>query len=158
MAWKICGINHVGLAPKDPAKAQWFLREVLGLSFLGDELVGSQQTLTSMFRHDGGSLPRETQGSGQRLEVLAPAPQGEGPIAKFLDKKGSGIHHLALTVDRLDNLLAELKSKSIRMIDETPRLGAHGTNIAFVHPESTGGLLIELVEESETTEPLQTKP
>lgn len=158
MTWKLSGINHVGLAPKDPAKAIWFLRDILGLSHLGDEVVGSQQTLTSMFRHNsptplpGAPRPYQNVGAqedteGQRLEVLAPNPPDQGPIAKFLDKKGSGIHHIALTVDRLEDLIKDLLSKSIKMIDETPRPGAHGTMIAFVHPESTGGLLIEFVQE-----------
>lgn len=148
MSWAIQGINHVGLAPKDPAKAKWFLGELLGLSHLGDEVVGSQKTLTSMFHHGGTSGEHRPAGEGQRLEILAPAPAGEGPIASFLEKKGSGIHHIALTVSSLDDLLAYLKSKSVRMIDENPREGAHRTRIAFVHPEATGGLLVEFVEES----------
>jgi methylmalonyl-CoA/ethylmalonyl-CoA epimerase len=148
MSWSIQGINHVGLAPKDPAKAKWFLGELLGLAHLGDELVGSQKTLTSMFHHDSSKAHTTKPDQGQRLEILEPAPSGQGPIASFLEKKGSGIHHIALTVDNLDDLLSHLKGKSVRMIDETPREGAHRTRIAFVHPEATGGLLIEFVEES----------
>jgi methylmalonyl-CoA/ethylmalonyl-CoA epimerase len=110
---------------------------------MGDELVTEQETLTVMFgtRKSGGTPP-----SGERLEVLIPAPAGAGPIAKFLEKKGSGIHHVALTVEGIDALLVSLKAKGVRLIDETPRHGAHHTRIAFVHPESTGGLLVELVE------------
>lgn len=150
MKWSIQGINHIGLAPKDPIKARWFFSELLGLSHLGDELVTSQKTLTAMFHHGKPStdIPMP---EGQRLEILIPSPLGEGPIAAFLEKKGSGIHHLALSVSQLDDLLAYLKSKSVRLIDETPRPGAHNTRIAFVHPEATGGLLVEFVEEARST-------
>ena len=80
--------------------------------------------------------------------MLFRSEQGNlGPIAKFLEKKGSGIHHVALTVTGLVPLLAHLKSLGVKLIDESPRPGAHHTLIAFVHPESTGGLLVELVEQ-----------
>ena len=79
--FKILGINHVGLAPKDPAKARSFLTEVLGLGFQGDELVSAQKTLTAMFSSTSIS------NDGPRLEILIP-DQGEGPIATFLEKKG----------------------------------------------------------------------
>jgi methylmalonyl-CoA/ethylmalonyl-CoA epimerase len=141
--FRIEGINHVGLAPKDPEKARWFLREVLGLSFLGEELVKDQKTNTIMFT----ALPEGASAAQDRLEILAPEGGTEGPIAKFLEKKGSGIHHIALSVDSVDSALAHLKAKGVRLVDETPRPGAHQTRIAFVHPEATGGLLIELVEE-----------
>lgn len=133
----------MGLAPKDPVKAKWFFKEALGLPFLGEEVVREQETLTLLF---DTAVPEAPGGSGARLEVLVPDPPGAGPIARFLDKKGSGIHHVALTVTELDLLLTALKAKGVRLIDERPRLGAHKTRIAFVHPESTGGLLIELVE------------
>lgn len=140
---RVLGVNHIGLAPKDPAKARWFFTEALGLSHLGDELVKEQETLTVMF---ATTVSDTTPPSGQRLEVLVPSPDGAGPIAKFLEKKGSGVHHVALTVRGIDALLDALKAKGVRLIDERPRHGAHHTRIAFVHPESTGGLLVELVE------------
>lgn len=142
-ATRVRGVNHIGLAPKDPVKARWFFTEALGLSHLGDELVREQETLTIMFGTTQGDSPAP---SGQRLEVLIPSPDGAGPIAKFLEKKGAGVHHVALTVEGLDQLLESLKAKGVRLIDERPRQGAHHTRIAFVHPESTGGLLVELVE------------
>lgn len=141
--FKVLGINHVGLAPKDPAKARTFLTDILGLGFHGDELVKEQKTLTAMY---SSSSTSET---GPRLEILIPS-NGEGPIASFLEKKGSGIHHIAMLVDSVENAVASLKKKGVRLIDESPRPGAHETRIAFIHPESTGGLLIELVEEKKS--------
>jgi methylmalonyl-CoA/ethylmalonyl-CoA epimerase len=74
-------------------------------------------------------------------------PAGEGAIGKFLEKKGSGVHHVALAVDDVARAVEHLISLGVKMIDETPRRGAHDTRIAFVHPEATGGLLVELVQE-----------
>lgn len=139
--FKVLGINHVGLAPKLPDITRQFFSEFLSLDFHGDELVKEQLTLTSMFSSGSG------QKTGPRLEILAPH-EGGGPIAKFLEKKGSGVHHVALEVDSVDKALAYLKAKGVRLIDEAPRSGAHNTRIIFIHPEATGGLLIELVEEA----------
>ena len=145
--FKILGINHLGLAAKDPAKCAWFLNEVLGLAHMGDELVTSQKTMTNMYSSTN-SLGNPEQVFSSRLEVLAPqSGTSDGPISRFLEKKGSGIHHVALAVDKLEAVLAHLRAKNVRLIDEQPRSGAHNTLIAFVHPESTGGLLVELVEE-----------
>lgn len=145
--FKVLGINHVGLAPKNPAITRKFFSEFLGLAFHGDELVKEQKTLTAMFSSRDRELPPQSgTSSGARLEILEPY-EGTGPIAGFLEKKGSGIHHIALMVDSVDKALAFLKAKGVRMIDETPRSGAHNTRIAFIHPEATGGLLVELVEE-----------
>jgi methylmalonyl-CoA/ethylmalonyl-CoA epimerase len=79
--------------------------------------------------------------------MLVPNPPGAGPVGKYLAKRGGGIHHLALGVDDVDAVLAHLRAHGVRLIDETPRRGAHATRIVFVHPESTGGLLIEFVQE-----------
>ena len=143
-AFRCLGINHVGLAPKDPARAQWFFGTALGLPSLGDELVAEQQVLTAMFGTVTGDQPPQH----SRLEVLKPEPEGAGAIGKFLEKKGSGVHHVAVGVKGLVALISHLESLGVRMIDRTPRPGAHHTRIAFVHPESTGGLLVELVEEA----------
>lgn len=142
--FKILGVNHIGLAPKSPSQTRNFFSETLGLAFFGDELVASQKTLTAMFDSQHQSSPAHA--NLTRLEVLEP-DQGKGPIAAFLAKKGSGIHHIALQVDSVDAALTYLKQKNIRLIDEVPRPGAHHTRIAFIHPEATGGLLVELVEE-----------
>lgn len=152
---RVLGINHVGLAPKDPVKARWFFTEALGLPALGDELVKDQKTMTVMIGsssvQDGAPINASVN-MFDRLEILAPeldeAGVKQGPIAGFLEKKGSGIHHIALTVADLAAALAHLKSLNVRLIDNAPRNGAHQTRIAFVHPESTGGLLVELVQEA----------
>lgn len=138
---KIVGINHLGLAAKDPVKARWFLAEVLKLPFLGEELVKEQKTNTIMFESSAGPAA-----SGARLEIVANQDGEEGPIKKFIDTKGGGIHHMALTVDNLDEALAELKAMGIELIDEKPRYGAHNSRIAFIHPRASGGILIELVQ------------
>ncbi len=141
--FKVLGVNHLGLAAKDPLKCRWFLGDVLGLKHVGDELVASQKTMTAMFAAD---LAPQTQ---SRLEIVAPAEgTTDGPISKYLEKKGAGIHHLAVTVSDIHAAIARMKSKGVRMVDEVPRDGAHHTRIAFVHPESTGGILIELVQET----------
>ncbi len=139
---KILGINHLGIAAKDPEKAKWFFSEVMGLVHLGNELVKEQSTNTKMyesFNYQKGSSPR--------IELLENETGSEGPIKKFLEKKGGGIHHLAFSVDSIDTTLAYLGSKGVEMIDTTPRFGAHNTSIAFVHPKSTGGILVEFVEQ-----------
>ncbi len=138
---KVVGINHLGLAAKDPVKARWFLSEILGLPFLGEELVKEQKTNTIMFESSIGPAA-----SAARLEIVANQDGEEGPIKKFIDTKGGGIHHMALSVDDLDAVLVELKTKGIELIDEKPRYGAHNSRIAFVHPRATGGILIELVQ------------
>ncbi|NLB82976.1 MAG: methylmalonyl-CoA epimerase, partial [Synergistaceae bacterium] len=82
------------------------------------------------------------------IELLE-AMSEDSPVAKFIEKRGEGIHHLALRVDNLEAALAELKGKGVRLIDETPRYGAGGARIAFVHPKATGGILLELSERKE---------
>ena len=146
--FKILGINHLGLAAKDPAKCAWFLGEALGLRNLGQELVASQKTMTEMFLASNVSSEGDL-GFLSRLEIVSPqAGTADGPISKYIEKKGGGIHHVAIAVQGLKAVLVHLKSKGVRLIDEEPRAGAHNTSIAFVHPESTGGILVELVEEA----------
>ena len=153
-SFRIIGINHLGLAPKDPSKARTFFTNVLGLGFLGEELVKEQMTNTVMI--DSAMTDSATATSAKiptgrpMLEILEneTGPDGPkpGPIAKFLAKKGSGIHHVALQVDNLDAALAYMQAHGIQMIDSTPRPGSHNTRIAFIHTESNGGLLVELVQ------------
>lgn len=139
---KILGINHVGLAPKDPQKARWFFDEVLGLPLVGEELVAAQATNTVIFGSDSGDiLPRAL------LEILENDGDRDGPVKSFLAKKGSGIHHLALTVDDIGAAIARMKDFGVTLINEEPKPGVCATQIVFVHPNSTGGLLIELVQE-----------
>lgn len=141
--FKVLGVNHIGLAAKDPEKCRWFLSEALGIKHLGDELVAPQKTLTMMF---ASANERAAQ---TRLEIVTPQDgTTDGPISKYLEKKGGGIHHFAVTVSDITAALERMKALGVRMVDESPRPGAHHTLIAFVHPESTGGLLIELVQEA----------
>ena len=146
LPFRILGINHLGIAPKDAGRSKSFFTEILGLTLLGEETVTTQKTHTIMLE----SMHDTTQANRPRLELLLPTDESS-PIANFLAKKGSGIHHIALHVDNVENAVAHLLSKNVRMIDEIPRQGAHQTKIAFVHPESAGGILIELVEEASSS-------
>lgn len=129
-------INHLGVVPKDLATAQHFFSHVLKLKHDGSEQVQQQKVLVDFYQ------------CGQtRLELLKPTSE-ESPISKFLATKGSGIHHIALEVDHLDDWIAYLSEHDIEMIDHTAKSGAHHTRIAFIHPRSTGGILVELVEEA----------
>jgi len=127
-------VSHIGVAVKDLEKAKEVFR-TLGLDVEGEEVVEEQKVKVAF-------IPvGET-----RIELLeATAP--DSPVAKFIEKKGEGVHHVALGVDNLEVVLEELKAKGVRLVDEKPRLGAHNTLIAFLHPKSTGGLLLELCQE-----------
>lgn len=145
---RIRGINHIGIAAKDPVKAKWFFETILGLPFLGSELVPDQKTDTLMFQSGAGLNAPEA-----RLEILVNQTGEEGPIKKFIDARGGGIHHIALQVDNIDEALEEMKRHDIELIDKMPRRGAHQTRIAFVHPRATGGILVELVQAAHHTSP-----
>jgi len=127
-------VDHVGIAVKDLAEARKFYEEVLGLKCNGVETV-EEQKVNVAFIPCGDS----------ELELLE-STTDDGPIAKFIEKNGQGIQHVALRVDDIEATLAELKEKGIRLIDQTPRYGAGGAKIAFVHPKATGGILLELSE------------
>jgi methylmalonyl-CoA/ethylmalonyl-CoA epimerase len=132
-------LDHVGIAVKDLSAALAFYRDALGLEIEGTEDVESQQ-VRAHFAPVGEA----------RLELLeATAP--ESPIARYIDKRGPGLHHLTLRVDDLHAALAQLKARGVRLIDEVPRPGAEHSLIAFVHPASTGGVLIELKQSGTTT-------
>lgn len=130
-------IDHIGVAVNSIAEALKFYRDQLGISLLGEEEVPEQKVRTAF-------LPV---GEG-RIELLEPTDP-EGPVSKFLQSRGEGIHHLALRVTHLEEVLADLKAKGVRLIDEKPRSGAHGARVAFLHPKSTGGVLLELCERTE---------
>jgi len=143
--FQILGISHIGLAPKDAEQARWLFGKALGLDFLGHEHIRDQKTLTEMFSSAHEATPSiEAQA---RLELLIPDGDPESPIARFLATRGSGIHHLAISVRGIESAIAHLESLGVKMIDRTPRRGAHNTKIAFIHPHSAGGLLVELTEE-----------
>lgn len=135
---KIKKIDHVAIAVADidASLAKW--SEVLGLAVSKREVVASQKTEAAL-------LPvGETS-----IELIQ--PRGNEGLAKFLEKKGPGLHHVAVEVEGIEAALAFLKSLGVPLIDETPRIGARGHKVAFVHPKATGGVLVELVEESHPT-------
>lgn len=127
-------LNHIGIAVQSIESALPFYRDVLGMTFEGTEVV-TEQKVQVAFLAVGES----------RIELLE-ATAADSPVAKFLEKNGEGVHHLAYQVDDLAATLAALKAKGVRLIDETPRRGAHGTLIAFLHPKATGGVLTELCQ------------
>jgi len=128
------GINHIGIAVASIAEQVPFYRDVLGLEYEGEETVAEQKVKVAFFR--AGSV---------RVELLE-ATEPESPIARFIEKRGQGVHHLAYSVEDLPARIAELKEQGIQMIDSVPRAGAHDMAIAFIHPKSTNGVLTELCE------------
>jgi len=131
---KILKIDHIGIAVNDIAEASAFWSDTLGLPFEGDETVAEQKVKTAFFP------------VGESEVELLESTEADGPIAKYIEKKGQGIQHVAFRVANIDQALAELKEKGIRLIDETPRKGAGGAKIAFLHPKATNGVLVELCE------------
>lgn len=130
---KALKIDHIGIAVKDLEKALAFY-ETLGLKAEGTEVVEEQKVKVAFLPTGDSEL--------ELLESTSP----DGPIARHIEKKGEGIQHIALRVENLEAAIEELKAKGVRMIDEKPRYGAGGAKIAFVHPKSTGGILLELSE------------
>jgi methylmalonyl-CoA/ethylmalonyl-CoA epimerase len=126
-------IDHIGIAVKNLTESSK-LYEILGIAPAGVEEVAEQKVRVSFFPVGDSEI--------ELLESTEPS----GPIARYIEKNGEGIQHMALRVDNLEAALAELKSKGVRLIDEKPRYGAGGAKIAFVHPKSTGGILLELSE------------
>jgi len=133
---KIKRIAHLGVAIKDLDSPKKLYGDNLQLQFQGDEVVAPQKVQVSFFKVGESSI-----------ELLLPTAE-DSPVAKFLETKGEGFHHLALEVEDIDAAVQELKAAGVRLIDETPREGAHGTRVAFIHPKATFGLLLELVQYS----------
>ncbi|MEP6924202.1 MAG: methylmalonyl-CoA epimerase [Pyrinomonadaceae bacterium] len=130
-------ISHLGIATKDLDEALKFWQNALGLEQTHAEVVEDQKVRVAM-------LPiGET-----RIELLEPTSP-DSPISKFLEKRGSGIHHIAVEVENIEESLAQLKQNGARLIDETPRRGAENCLVAFVHPQSAGGVLLELIQQTE---------
>jgi methylmalonyl-CoA/ethylmalonyl-CoA epimerase len=127
-------IDHIGIATRGIQDAMTFYRDALGLEVSEPEEVADQKVRVAM-------LPI----GESRIELLE-GTSADSPIARFLEKRGPGIHHIAVRVDDIRAALANLKQKGARLIDEEPRTGAGGCLVAFVHPSSTGGVLLELVE------------
>ena len=127
-------IEHIGVATGALEEALGFWQDILGLTVNHTEDVADQKVRVAM-------LP-----IGESQIELLEATSPDSPIAKFVGKRGPGIHHIAIQVDDIHAELAKLKEKGVRLIDETPRLGAGGCLVAFIHPSSTSGVLVELVQ------------
>ncbi|GHT33722.1 MAG: methylmalonyl-CoA epimerase [Prevotellaceae bacterium] len=134
---KLTKIEHIGIAVKDLSVAIPFYENTLGLKCYAIEEVAEQKVRTAFF------LVGDT-----KIELLE-STDPEGPIGKFIEKKGEGVQHIAFAVDGVANALAELSEKGVQLIDKAPRKGAEGLNIAFLHPKSTFGVLTELCEKPE---------
>lgn len=131
---KVLKLDHIGIAVKSIDETKKLYSDILGLLHAGSETVEEQKVTTAFFPIGDTEI--------ELLESTAP----DGPIAKYLDKKGEGVQHLAFRVDNIEAALEELKAKGIKLIDEKPRMGAGGAKIAFLHPKSTYGVLVEISE------------
>ena len=134
LPFKILGIEHVGIAVKDLNSISEIFGELLGLDLHRREKVDDQQVITDIY-HAGKD----------KLEFLK-ATSPNSPIAKFLGKRPEGMHHIALIVDNIQSALNYLNQNDVQLIDKSPRIGAEGLQIAFIHSKSTGGVLVELCE------------
>ncbi|MBK7862063.1 MAG: methylmalonyl-CoA epimerase [Archangiaceae bacterium] len=129
---KALGLDHVAIAVKDLDAAIALYRDVLGLELTHIEEVPEQQVRTAIFGHGMG-----------RVELICPTTSTSG-VAKFLEKRGEGLHHICIEVDDIEASIAALKAQGAPMIDEVPKIGAGGAKIAFVHPKGLKGVLTEL--------------
>jgi methylmalonyl-CoA/ethylmalonyl-CoA epimerase len=136
-------LDHVGIAVADLAEALAFYRDALGLEIEPAEDVASQRVRAHF-------IP-----AGQAALELLEATADDSPIAKYVAKRGPGLHHITLRVDDIRAALTRLKARGVRLIDDAPRAGAHGSLVAFIHPSSAHGVLVELkqAESTGTTEP-----
>jgi len=129
-------IDHIGIATRGIDEAANFWLSALGVSAIETEEVADQKVRVAMLRI-----------GESRIELLE-ATSDDSPISKFIEKRGPGIHHLAVKVDDIHTALGQLKENGARLIDTEPRRGAGGCLVAFVHPSSTGGVLLELVQDT----------
>ncbi len=127
-------VSHIGVAVKDLETSIPFYRDMLNMEFEGTEVVEEQKVKVAFL------VTGET-----RIELLE-ATSEDSPIAKFIEKKGEGVHHVAYEVEDIEAAIADQMAKGIRMIDEKPRLGAHNNLIAFIHPKASGGVLTEICQ------------
>ena len=130
------GVHHVGIAVKNMDEALEIFQKKLGLKLEKITIVEDQKVKSAMLSSGG-----ET-----KIELLEPTSQ-DSPVGRFLEKRGEGIHHIALKVKGIEELLKKLKDEGLNLVNETPRIGVEGTKIAFIHPKSTKNVLIELCEE-----------
>ena len=127
-------IDHIGIAVNDLKKTMSIYRDILGLKFIGSEEIEEQKIIHATFL------------AGEVKIELVQSTHPDGPIGKFIEKRGEGIHHIAFRVENIDESLKELNAKGVNLIDEKARIGADGAKIAFIHPKDMKGALIELVE------------
>lgn len=127
-------IDHIAIAVNDIEEAARFYTENLGLEVGGTEVVAEQKTKVAFIQL--GEV---------RLELVQPTSE-DSPVAKFLAGRGQGVHHIAVRTADIEGALQNLAGKGVRLIDTTPRIGAHGAKIAFVHPKASGGVLLELCQ------------
>ena len=130
-------IDHIGIAVRNIENTSELLSNILGLKVTGEEIVAEQKVKIAFLPLGDSEL--------ELLESTSP----EGPIARFIEKKGEGIQHIAFRVDNIEKALEKLKKEGVRLIDEKPRYGAGEAKIAFLHPKGTNGILIELCERIE---------
>jgi len=131
---KVTKLDHIGIAVKNMDEALAFYRDTLGISSAGEEVIEEQKVKVAFLPLGDTEL--------ELLESTSP----DGPVAKFIEKRGEGIQHIALRVENIEEALKELKEKDFRLIDQQPRYGAGNAKIAFLHPKATGGILLELSE------------
>ena len=131
---KILKIDHLGIAVNSIDSGKDFWSGVLGLDFEGAETVAEQKVTTAFFP------------VGESEVELLESTAADGPVAKYIEKRGQGIQHVAFRVENIDEALAELKEKGVQLIDQQPRIGAGGAKIAFLHPKATNGVLVELCQ------------
>ena len=130
-------LDHIGIAVSNLGEALAFYRDALGLEIEAPEEVASQKVRAHFIPLGNPAEP------GAALELLE-ATDESSPIARYVQKRGPGLHHITLRVDDIGAALARLKARGVRLIDETPRPGAHGSFVAFIHPSSAHGVLVEL--------------
>jgi len=131
---RVLKVDHIGIAVNSIDEAKKLYTDILGILHMGSEIVAEQKVVTAFLPVGDSEI--------ELLESTSP----DGPVAKFIEARGQGIQHIALRVDNIEQALEELKAKGIRLIDEKPRKGAGGAKIAFLHPRSTFGVLVELSE------------
>ncbi len=132
---KVKKLEHIGIAVSSLDEAIPYWENILGLKCYNIEEVAEQKVRTAFFKL--GDI---------KIELLESTSE-DGPIAKYIEKKGQGVQHLAFAVDNIEEALADVESQGVQLIDKAPRIGAEGLSIAFLHPKSTFGVLTELCED-----------
>ena len=133
---KILGIEHIGIAVNSIDKDAPFWKHILNLPHRGTEAVENQGVMTDIYDTGRGKV--------ELLEAMG----SDTPLGKFLEKRGAGMHHVCFEVDNITNAIKELKEFNIQVLSNEPTMGAEGYKVVFIHPKSTGGILVELAEKS----------